>query len=54
MSYDNIVQLVSSVGFPIVMCAYLMLSTNKTLEEMRDTVSKLCDKIDTLTAKGGE
>lgn len=54
MSYDQIVTLISSVGFPIVMCAYMMLTTNKTMEEMKDTVNRLCDKIDSLTKERGE
>ena len=54
MSYDQVVTLISSVGFPIVMCAYMMLTTNKTMEEMKQTVDRLCDKIDQLSSKGGE
>lgn len=54
MSYDQIVTLISSVGFPIAMCGYMMLCTNKTMEEMKSTVDKLCDKIDQLSMKGGE
>lgn len=50
--YEQIVTLISSVGFPIVMCGYMMLCTNKTMEEMRETVNKLCDKIDILMERG--
>lgn len=47
MSVDEISQLVSNLGFPIVACAalfYMNLKTsesyNKTMENMRETINK--------------
>lgn len=38
MSTD-LVNFISSVGFPIVMCVYLTVTVNKTLEDVRNTLS---------------
>ena len=52
---SDLVNFISSVGFPIVMCGYLTVTVNKTLEDVKNTLSantlvikELSDKI-----KGG-
>ena len=39
MDVAGLTQLIGSVGFPIVMCGYMMLSNNKTLEKLTDVIS---------------
>lgn len=53
MEVENIVSLVSSVGFPIVACVFMWRYINSTLAKFTDTmaentrmISKLCDKLD--------
>ena len=36
---NDLVNFISSVGFPIVMCVYLTFTVNKTLEDVRNTLS---------------
>lgn len=35
----DLVNFISSVGFPIVMCVYLTFTVNKTLEDVRNTLN---------------
>lgn len=39
MDVNALTQLIGSVGFPIVMCGYMMLSNNKTLEKLTEVIS---------------
>lgn len=39
MDVNAITQLIGSVGFPIVMCGYMMVSNNKTLERLSEVIS---------------
>ena len=45
----EIVNLIGSVGFPIVMCLIIMFFWNnqysKTMQELRDTISRLTDVV---------
>ena len=45
----EIVNMISSVGFPIVMCLIIMYFWNnqysKTMKELRDTISRLTDVV---------
>ena len=45
----GIVNLIGSVGFPIVMCLLIMFFWNnqysKTMQELRDTISRLTDVV---------
>ena len=45
----EIVNLIGSVGFPIVMCLIIMYFWNnqysKTMQELRDTISRLTDVV---------
>lgn len=36
---NDLVNFISSVGFPIVMCVYLTFTVNKTLEDVRNTLN---------------
>jgi hypothetical protein len=40
----EICELVSSVGFPIVVCVYLMTVTDKRLREIRDAIRDMNHK----------
>lgn len=35
---DEIITLISSVGFPIAMCVYMIFTNNKTIENLRQTI----------------
>ena len=43
--------LIGSVGFPIVMCIYMTVTFNKTLERLDDRILALSTRIDTLIDK---
>ena len=52
---DNITQMISNVGFPIVACVFMAWFINNTLKDFTNTmkenttmISKLCDKLDDL------
>ena len=52
---DEITQMVSNVGFPIVACIFMAWFINNTLKDFTTTMrenttmlSKLCDKLDEL------
>lgn len=36
---NDLVNFISSVGFPIVMCGYLTVTVNKTLEDVKNTLN---------------
>lgn len=46
--YDQVVTLISSVGFPIVVAGYCLVTLNTTMENLTDAVTEL-----TNTFKGG-
>ena len=41
MNYDNIITMISSVGFPIVACGALAWFVNTTLKRLTDSVDSL-------------
>lgn len=54
---QEILTAISSVGFPIVACAYLAWFQNNTMEKFRDTISKNTTILEKLYARlddGGE
>lgn len=51
MSFDQIVQLISSVGFPIVMCGALCFYVYKNTTSMQSAIEKLEDAIKELIIK---
>lgn len=46
---DNIVQIISNVGFPIAMCVIIMYywnnQFNKAIDELKDAVSRLTETV---------
>ena len=46
---NDIVNMITSVGFPIAMCLLIMFFWNnqysKTMQELRDTISRLTDVV---------
>lgn len=43
---DEIITLVSNQGFAIAMCTYVIVSVNKSLQEMTKAITVLTEKID--------
>lgn len=41
MTFDNVVTLISSVGFPIAISVYMIVSVNKTIETLKDSIDNL-------------
>ena len=39
---------IGSVGFPIVMCLYMIMTFNKTLDKLNDQMLALSTRLDTL------
>ena len=48
---DAIISLVSSVGFPIVACIYLVCTTNKQIGQLTKAVNDMSTAVTTLTMK---
>ena len=48
---DTIISLVSSVGFPIAACIYLVCTTNKQIEQLTKAVNDMSTAVTTLTTK---
>ncbi len=38
MDLNEILNAISSVGFPIAMCVYMIYGNNKTIKELSDTI----------------
>lgn len=57
MTFDTIVPLIGSLGFPIVMCLLLFYYMNKTLKEMQTSINNntiaITNLIDELKSKKG-
>ena len=49
MDFSSISSLISSVGFPIACCIYLIYSNNKTAEKHADEVEKLRQTVENNT-----
>lgn len=41
--YDTVVQLIGSLGFPIVAYFYLVVKFEKRLEKLEEALDKVCD-----------
>lgn len=39
MEIEVLTQMISSIGFPIAMCIYMMYSNNKTIKELTTTIA---------------
>ena len=53
MSYDQLVQLISQVGFPIVVAAYLLIRTDKLLRETTTALKELTQAVRELKLRSG-
>ena len=51
MILDAIISLISSVGFPIAACIYLVCTTNKQIEQLTKAVNDMSTAVTTLTMK---
>lgn len=49
MDFGTIASLISSVGFPIAACVYLVYNQNKADERHRDEIDKLRQSLDNNT-----
>lgn len=49
MDVNTLVQIISTVGFPIACCIYLVYNQNKAEERHRDEVDKLRSSLDNNT-----
>lgn len=47
--YQEIVTLISSVGFPIVACVFMYKQNTSTLDKMTDTINELKETINELS-----
>lgn len=54
LDINELTTLIGSVGFPIVMCIYMTVTFNKTLERLDDRILALSTRIDTLIDKALE
>lgn len=48
---DAIISVISSVGFPIAACVYLVCTTNKQIEQLTKAVNDMSTAVTTLSAK---
>lgn len=51
---EEIISLISNVGFPIAIATYVIVILNKTLEENNKILTKLVEKIEMLDEKEGK
>lgn len=48
---EQVVSIISSVGFPIAACIYLVFTTNKQIEQLTKAVNDMSTAVTTLTTK---
>ena len=48
---EQVVSIISSVGFPISACIYLVFTTNKQLENLTKAVNEMSTAVNILTNK---
>ena len=53
MELNEIVNLISSVGFPIACCLYMMLVNNKTVSKNTEATNKMISVMETVLARLG-
>ena len=54
MEYQELMNLISNIGFPIACCVYMMTYNTKIVKENTDTLKSLKEVINTLIAKSGD
>ena len=45
---ENIIALISNVGFPIAIATYIIVVMNNTLKQSNELLTKLVEKIDSI------
>lgn len=53
MNYQELVQAISTVGFPIVCCCALFWMINTTMKELKDAIAGLTQSITLMNDKMG-
>ena len=48
---EEIIALISNVGFPIAIASYVIVVLNKTIKENNDILAKIVEKIDVLVGQ---
>ena len=48
---ETIISLISSVGFPIAACIYLVCTTNKQIEQLTKAVNEMSTAVTTVITK---
>ena len=48
---EQVVSIISSVGFPIAACIYLVFTTNKQLDNLTKAVNEMSTAVNILTSK---
>ena len=48
---EQVISIISSVGFPITACIYLVFTTNKQLENLTQAVNEMSTAVTILTNK---
>lgn len=54
MEYNELTQLISTIGFPIAVATYMMIKNEKSLKENNDLLQKLTFLIESLIDKKGD
>ena len=49
MEIEQIIQIISNVGFPIFVAIYMLIYMNKQQEDMKETINELKNAINILT-----
>lgn len=49
MEIEQIIQIISNVGFPIFVAVYMLIYMNKQQEDMKETINELKNAINILT-----
>lgn len=53
MNYQDLVQAISTVGFPIVCCCALFWMINTTMKELKDVIASLTQSITLMNDRMG-
>lgn len=54
MDYNELINLISNIGFPIACCVYMMTHNTKIVKENTDMLKSLKEVINTLVMKMGD
>ena len=54
MEYEQVINLISNIGFPIAITVYMMVHNTKIVKENTDMVKSLKEVINTLIMKLGD